>query len=250
METLTVFERVLHQIGASAGTTKSNIVHMANVVSLIGENGFIKSLLEEAKNAVKSIEGSDPKSQFMRRDLHFKCAKLGYEAFGLAAKVNPSDIEAVEKEPKIDVQACFVVPGDAEAAQKESESLTAQLSEVEKKCKDDTLADAQRVDVLKKSVSELSEAELAKLCEDNLNVTLLYNYGVFSEKHGDEALGQRIYEAILKCVPQYYDCVLREAKLLMKRKQLEEAESKLKTLSSELGKQLASGVSFARRNHV
>ena len=157
METLTVFERVLHQIGASAGTTKSNIVHMANVVSLIGENGFIKSLLEEAKNAVKSIEGSDPKSQFMRRDLHFKCAKLGYEAFGLAAKVNPSDIEAVEKEPKIDVQACFVVPGDAEAAQKESESLTAQLSEVEKKCKDDTLADAQRVDVLKKSVSELSQ---------------------------------------------------------------------------------------------
>ena len=157
METLTVFERVLHQIGASAGTTKSNIVHMANVVSLIGENGFIKSLLEEAKNAVKSIEGSDPKSQFMRRDLHFKCAKLGYEAFGLAAKVNPSDIEAVEKEPKIDVQACFVVPGDAEAAQKESESLTAQLDEVEKKCKDDTLADAQRVDVLKKSVSELSQ---------------------------------------------------------------------------------------------
>lgn len=157
METLTVFERVLHQIGASAGTTKSNIVHMANVVSLIGENGFIKSLLEEAKNAVKSIDGSDPKSQFMRRDLHFKCAKLGYEAFGLAAKVNPSDIEAVEKEPKIDVQACFVVPGDAEAAQKESESLTAQLDEVEKKCKDDTLADAQRVDVLKKSVSELSQ---------------------------------------------------------------------------------------------
>ena len=104
--------------------------------------------------------------------------------------------------------------------------------------------------VPEKSVSELSEAELAKLCEDNLNVTLLYNYGVFSEKHGDEALGQRIYEAILKCVPQYYDCVLREAKLLMKRKQLEEAESKLKTLSSELGKQLASGVSFARRNHV
>ena len=96
----------------------------------------------------------------------------------------------------------------------------------------------------------LPSAELAKLCEDNLNVTLLYNYGVFSEKHGDEALGQRIYEAILKCVPQYYDCVLREAKLLMKRKQLEEAESKLKTLSSELGKQLASGVSFARRNHV
>lgn len=157
METLTVFERVLHQICASAGTTKSNIVHMANVVSLIGENGFIKSLLEEAKNAVKSIDGSDPKSQFMRRDLHFKCAKLGYEAFGLAAKVNPSDIEAVEKEPKIDVQACFVVPGDAEAAQKESESLTAQLDEVEKKCKDDTLADAQRVDVLKKSVSELSQ---------------------------------------------------------------------------------------------
>ena len=157
METLTVFEQVLHQIGASAGTTKSNIVHMANVVSLIGGNLYIKSLLEEAKNAVKSIEGSDPKSQFMRRDLHFKCAKLGYEAFGLAAKVNPSDIEAVEKEPKIDVQACFVVPGDAEAAQKESESLTAQLSEVEKKCKDDTLADAQRVDVLKKSVSELSQ---------------------------------------------------------------------------------------------
>ena len=157
METLTVFEQVLHQIGASAGTTKSNIVHMANVVSLIGGNLYIKSLLEEAKNAVKSIEGSDPKSQFMRRDLHFKCAKLGYEAFGLAAKVNPSDIEAVEKEPNIDVQACFVVPGDAEAAQKESESLTAQLSEVEKKCKDDTLADAQRVDVLKKSVSELSQ---------------------------------------------------------------------------------------------
>ena len=60
METLTVFERVLHQIGASAGTTKSNIVHMANVVSLIGGNLYIKSLLEEAKNAVKSIEGSDP----------------------------------------------------------------------------------------------------------------------------------------------------------------------------------------------
>ena len=130
METLTVFERVLHQIGASAGTTKSNIVHMANVVSLIGGNLYIKSLLEEAKNAVKSIEGSDPKSQFMRRDLHFKFAKLGYEAFGLAAKVNPSDIEAVEKEPKIDVQACFVVPGDAEAAQKESESLTAHANSI------------------------------------------------------------------------------------------------------------------------
>ena len=101
--------------------------------------------------------------------------------------------------------------------------------------------------IAEKSVNELSEEELAKLCEDNLNVTLLYNYGVFSEKHGDEELGQRIYGVILKCVPEYYDCALREAKLLMKRKQVKEAEGKLKALSSELEKQLTAGVSFSLR---
>ena len=101
--------------------------------------------------------------------------------------------------------------------------------------------------IASKAVGELSEAELAALCETNLNVTLLFNYAVFAERRGESELAARLYAAVLNSVPEYYDCVLREAKLLVAREQAAEAEAKLKALCEDLEKQLAAGVGACAR---
>lgn len=92
------------------------------------------------------------------------------------------------------------------------------------------------------SVSALTDEELDKLCTTNLNVTLLFNYAVFAEKHGEEELAARLFAAVLRGVPEYYDCVLHEARLLLKHEKAAEAEAKLKALCDDLEKQLAAGV--------
>ena len=97
------------------------------------------------------------------------------------------------------------------------------------------------------AVKAAAEAELAALCETNLNVTLLFNYAVFAERRGESELAARLYAAVLRSVPEYYDCVLREAKLLVAREQAAEAEAKLKALCDELEKQLAAGVGACAR---
>ena len=66
--------------------------------------------------------------------------------------------------------------------------------------------------------------------------------GLVMPDAGESELAARLYAAVLNSVPEYYDCVLREAKLLVAREQAAEAEAKLKALCEDLEKQLAAGV--------
>ena len=56
------------------------------------------------------IEGSDPKSQFMRRDLRFKCVKLGYEACSLAPAVSAEAVAEVAQRPRLRWRRCWWCP--------------------------------------------------------------------------------------------------------------------------------------------
>lgn len=111
------------------------------------------------------IEGSDPKSQFMRRDLRFKCVKLGYEACSLAPAVSSEAVAEVAQRPRVAVEEVLVVPANAASAQEEKETLTRELEALEAKGEADTQSDIQAMGALQASVAELTARREALLAE-------------------------------------------------------------------------------------
>lgn len=138
---------------------------MANLASLIGTSSSLYPLLEEAKAAMVKIECNDPKSQFMRRDLHFQCVKMSYEACALAPSVSSAAVEKVAQIPLVAVKKVLAVPANAETAQKENETLTQQLEALEQKSDADTQSDIQAMTTLKASVAELATRRAALQAE-------------------------------------------------------------------------------------
>ena len=108
------------------------------------------------------IEGSDPKSQFMRRDLRFKCVKLGYEACSLAPAVSAEAVAEVAQRPRVAVEEVLVVPANAE---EENETLTRELEALEAKGAADTQSDIQAMGALQASVAELTARRAVLLAE-------------------------------------------------------------------------------------
>lgn len=111
------------------------------------------------------IEGSDPKSQFMRRDLRFKCVKLGYEACSLAPAVSSEAVAEVAQRPRVAVEEVLVVPANAASAQEEKETLTRELEALEAKGEADTQSDIQAMGALQASVAALTARRAALLAE-------------------------------------------------------------------------------------
>ena len=138
---------------------------MANLTSLIGIASALFLRIEEAKTAMTKIEGSDPKSQFMRRDLRFKCVKLGYEACSLAPAVSSEAVAEVAQRPRVAVEEVLVVPANAASAQEENETLTRELEALEAKGAADTQSDIQAMGALQASVAELTARRAALLAE-------------------------------------------------------------------------------------
>ena len=132
---------------------------MANLTSLIGIASALFLRIEEAKTAMTKIEGSDPKSQFMRRDLRFKCVKLGYEACSLAPAVSAEAVAEVAQRPRVAVEE--VLLAELAGVEKKLEMEEKKLAAVQQRVETSQKQCAQKAESLRaqRDVSEWAVAE-------------------------------------------------------------------------------------------
>lgn len=113
--------------------------------------------VDESSAAVAAIEGEEPKSQFMRRDLRYKIAKLRFEAATLASSLDLQTESAKSAVATIDITTRLPIPADAAKAQAESEALAAELQALREESKEAIRPSMEMMTELEKGVSELRE---------------------------------------------------------------------------------------------
>lgn len=93
----------------------------------------------------------------MRRDLRYKIAKLQFEAAALASSLDLQTESGVSNHGTVDLSTRLPIPADAAKAQRESETLSAELQALREKKQEATRPSVEMMVELKKSVTELQE---------------------------------------------------------------------------------------------